>query len=91
LAALIVRPDVLIRTWRDTPADLRQDSTARKAVDILAKHPVVSSDLIAARLEVSERSGRIALRTLADRGSSSRTRSSQRIPGGQASSGWPVS
>ena len=41
---------------------------ARKIVDILAEHPVVSSDLIAARLEVSERSGRIALRTLADGG-----------------------
>jgi Fic family protein len=66
--ALIVRSDVLIRTWLDRLADLRQDSTARKAVDILAEHPVVSSDLIAASLEVSERSGRIALRTLADRG-----------------------
>jgi Fic family protein len=66
--ALIVRSDILIRTWLDRLADLRRDSTARRAVDILAEHPVVSSDLIAARLEVSERSGRIALRTLADRG-----------------------
>ncbi len=66
--ALIVRSHVLIRTWLERLADLRQDSTARKAVDILVEHPVVSSDLIAARLGVSERSGRIALRTLADRG-----------------------
>ncbi len=66
--ALISRSDTVIRTWLDRLADLRQDSTARKAVDVLAEHPVVSSDLIAARLDVSERSGRIALRTLADRG-----------------------
>jgi Fic family protein len=65
---LVVGSDVLIRTWIDRLADLRQDSTARKTVDILAEHPVVSSDLIAARLGVSERSGRFALRTLADRG-----------------------
>jgi Fic family protein len=79
--ALIVRSDILLRIWLDRLADLRQDSTARKAVEILAEHPVVSSDLIAARLEVSERSGRIALRT----------RSSQLIPGGPGSSGLPGS
>jgi predicted ArsR family transcriptional regulator len=65
---LVVRSDVLTRTWIDRLADLRQDSTARKTVDILAEHPVVSSDLIAVRLGVSERSGRVALRMLADRG-----------------------
>jgi hypothetical protein len=66
--ALIAQSDVLIRTWLARLADPPQDSTARKAVDILAEHPGVSSDLIAARLEVSERSGRVALRTLADGG-----------------------
>jgi Fic family protein len=66
--ALIIRSDLLIRSWLDRLADLRQDATARKAVDILAEHPVVSSDVLASRLDVSERSGRIALRTLADRG-----------------------
>jgi Fic family protein len=66
--ALIIRSDVLIRSWLDRLTDLRQGATARKVVDILADHPVVSSDLVASRLGVSERSGRIALRTLADRG-----------------------
>ncbi len=67
-AALIIRSDILIRTWIDRLADLREDATARKVIDLLAEHPVVSSDLVATRLEVSERSGRIALQTLADRG-----------------------
>jgi Fic family protein len=67
-AALIVRSDILIQTWIDRLTDLREDATARKVIDLLAEHPVVSSDLVAARLEVSERSGRIALQTLADRG-----------------------
>jgi Fic family protein len=65
---LVVRSDNLIRSWLERLADLREDATARKVVDILVEHPVISSDLIATRLDVSERSGRIALRTLADRG-----------------------
>lgn len=65
---LIIRSDILVRTWLERLADLRQDATARRVLEILAEHPVVSSDLIAERLDASERSGRIALRTLADRG-----------------------
>jgi Fic family protein len=67
-AALTVQSDILIQTWMDRLAGLREDATARKVIDLLAEHPVVSSDFIATRLEVSERSGRIALQTLADRG-----------------------
>lgn len=66
--ALIVRSDILIRTWLDRLANLREDATARKVIGLLAENPVVSSDVVATRLEVSERSGRIALRALADRG-----------------------
>jgi Fic family protein len=67
-SALVNRSDNLIRTWLERLVDLREDATARKVVDTLVEHPVISSDLIATRLNVSERSGRIALRTLADRG-----------------------
>jgi hypothetical protein len=69
LAALIVRSDVMIRTWRDRLAtDLRQDSTARKASKFWPNIPLFLLISSPHALEVSDRSGRIALRTLADRG-----------------------
>jgi Fic family protein len=67
-ASLMIRSEALIQTWQGRMADLREDATARKVVDILGEHPVVSSDLIATRLDVSERSGRVALGALAERG-----------------------
>lgn len=67
-ASLMIRSEALIQTWQSRMADLREDATARKVVDILGEHPVVSSDLIATRLDVSERSGRVALGALAERG-----------------------
>ena len=52
----------LLVEWGRRVGDLRADATARRVLSILIEHPVVSSDLVAARVEVSERAGRAALR-----------------------------
>jgi Fic family protein len=66
--ALMERSEQLIDEWGRRIADLRGDATARRVLPILAEHPVVSADLVAARVGVSERAARTALTTLADRG-----------------------
>jgi Fic family protein len=65
---LIERSRQLLVAWGSRIGDLRADATARRVLSILIEHPVVSSDLVAARVEVSERAARAALTKLADRG-----------------------
>jgi Fic family protein len=65
---LLERTEQLLVEWNDRIDDLRADATARRVLSILVEHPVVSSDLVAARVEVSERAARSALMILADRG-----------------------
>jgi len=66
--ALMVRSEELVEDWGRRVADIRADATARQVLSILAECPVVSADLVAARVGVSERAARSALSTLADRG-----------------------
>ena len=65
---LLERTEHLLVEWVGRIDDLRADATARRVLSVLVEHPVVSSDLVAARVEVSERSARGALTVLADRG-----------------------
>jgi Fic family protein len=65
---LLERTEQLLVEWGGRIDDLRADATARRVLSILVEHPVVSSDLVAARVEVSERAARAALTMLADRG-----------------------
>ena len=48
--------------------DLRADATARLLLPVLVEHPIVSSDLVADRVAVSELARRTALTLLAERG-----------------------
>ncbi|MGH9044371.1 MAG: Fic family protein [Acidimicrobiales bacterium] len=66
--ALLVRSEQLLIEWSQRIDDLRTDATARLVLPILVEHPVVSSDLIADRVAVSERAARTALALLAQRG-----------------------
>ncbi|MHB1964329.1 MAG: Fic family protein [Acidimicrobiales bacterium] len=66
--ALLVRSEQLLEEWSRRIDDLRADATARLVLPVLVEHPVVSSDLIADRVAVSERSARAALGLLAERG-----------------------
>jgi len=66
--ALLVRSEQLLKEWRRRIDDLRVDATARRVLPILIERPVVSSDLLAERVAVSERAARTALATLAERG-----------------------
>lgn len=52
-------------TWRTTTAGLRSDSAARTALDVLARHPVVSASLLADALDVTTTTARTALGQLA--------------------------
>jgi hypothetical protein len=65
--SILVRSDKLFATWNVRINDLREGATARRLLEILGEHPVVSSDLVANRLDVSERAARNALSALANR------------------------
>lgn len=65
---LMVGSEQLLEEWTRRIDDLRVDATARLVLPVLIEAPVVSSDLIAERLVVSERAARAALATLAERG-----------------------
>lgn len=60
------RAQGLFDSWRSRLRGQRADATSHKVVDILGEHPVISSDLVAVRLEVSDRAARSALRSLAE-------------------------
>jgi len=64
---LLVRSEQLLEEWSRRIDDLRADATARLVLPILFDHPVVSSDLVAERVAVSERAARAALAVLAER------------------------
>jgi len=66
--SLLVRSEQLLEDWSRRIDDLRADATARLVLPVLVEHPVVSSDLIADRVAVSERAARTALALLAERG-----------------------
>jgi Fic family protein len=66
--ALLVRSEQILAEWSRRIDDLRADATARLVLPVLVEHPVVSSDLIADRVAVSERAARAALALLAERG-----------------------
>jgi predicted ArsR family transcriptional regulator len=63
----MVRTDALFARWEERVGDLRADATARRILGLLGGYPVVSSDRVAGRLNVSERAARAALGVLADR------------------------
>jgi Fic family protein len=65
---LMVRSEQLLQDWGHRIDDLRVDAAARRVLHVLIERPVVSSDLIAERVAVSERAARAALATLAERG-----------------------
>ena len=65
---LMVRFERLLKEWTRRIDDLRADATARLVLPVLVEHPVVSSDLVAERVAVSERAARAALAMLAERG-----------------------
>ena len=65
--SLLVRSEQLLEEWSRRIDDLRADATARLVLPVLVEHPVVSSDLIADRVAVSERAARTALALLAER------------------------
>ncbi len=65
---LMVRTEQLLKEWTRRVDGLRVDATARLVLPVLIEAPVVSSDLLADRLAVSERAARAALATLAERG-----------------------
>jgi Fic family protein len=64
---LMVRTEQLLEQWQLRTDDLRADATARQVLPVLVEHPVVSSDVVAKRVAVSERAARAALATLAER------------------------
>ncbi len=58
----------LLDRWRAELTDLRADATARRVVDLLPAHPVISTELVSRALAVSDTAARTALDLLRDRG-----------------------
>jgi Fic family protein len=67
-AAVLVRIGEVQDAWRAATADLRADSAARRLVEVLPSHPVLSSATVAALTGVSDEAGRLALDALTARG-----------------------
>jgi Fic family protein len=57
----------LISTWRARLSGLRADALARRLLDLLPAHPVISSTVVVQETNVSERTARRALTELAER------------------------
>ena len=57
----------LLDDWRGRTDDLRTDAAARRALGVLASHPVMTAPRLAQHLGVSDRTARSALDALADR------------------------
>ena len=66
--AVMARTEVLVADWRERLDQVRADAAARRVVDLLVEHPVLSAAVVAERLGISARSGQNALATLADHG-----------------------
>lgn len=58
----------IIERWHESAAALRRDSAARALLRYLPGHPVINSTDVAALLDVSQRTGRTALESLAELG-----------------------
>lgn len=65
---LLVHSEQLLEEWSRRLHDLRADATARLVLPVLVEYPVISSDLVAVRVAVSERAARAALALLGGRG-----------------------
>jgi Fic family protein len=65
---LVGKVDELLGRWSDRLLDVRVDAAARRVLPLLPEFPVVSSDIVAGVLGISERSGRTALNVLAQHG-----------------------
>ena len=60
--------DGLVGRWRQDLAGLRSDATARRIVELLPAHPVISASLVVREVGVSHRAAAGALAELARRG-----------------------
>jgi hypothetical protein len=60
--------DAVLSEWRARLADLRADAAARKVVEILPAHPVVTAATAAALVNTSDTAARVALDQLHARG-----------------------
>lgn len=66
--AIVNESQELIKQWSRMTSSLRHDSAARALLRFLPGHPVINSADVASLLDVSERTGRTALDTLATHG-----------------------
>ncbi|WP_419551798.1 Fic family protein [Candidatus Poriferisodalis sp.] len=66
--SIVEQSQQLIEQWTEATSTLRHDSAARALLQCLPGHPVINSADVAELLGVSERTGRTALESLAERG-----------------------
>jgi Fic family protein len=65
---LVRNVDALVVRWNERLVGVRIDAAARRVLPLLPEFPVVSADIVASALDISERSGRTALGVLAEHG-----------------------
>ncbi len=66
--AVMARSEGLLAEWRARLEGVRADAAARRVIEILPEHPVVSAAVVGERLGITARAGQTALTTLAERG-----------------------
>lgn len=64
---LVGQAEDLRAGWQGLVADVRADATARRVLDLIPQHLVVSAPMVADVLQVSARTARAAIETLAAR------------------------
>src|ERR1039458_3849378 len=67
-ASLEARSEELYGDWLVRLSKIREDAASRKVIELLGDYPGISSEVIAARLGISERASRSALNTLSELG-----------------------
>jgi Fic family protein len=73
--------DALLTDWRARIGDLRADAAARRVLDVLPTHPMLSVDTAAAIAGVSSTAARTALEVLAERGIVAEQPAPRGVPG----------
>ncbi len=84
----MARSETLLAEWRARLDGVRADAAARRVIELLPEHPVVSAAVVGEQLGITARAGQTALATLAERGIVVRFHSDEAAGPGRPTQYW---